>query len=644
MVDNTPDFDNMSEEEIMNWMESLAKRAGATEGFITSADMDIAEIDPDSVVIDEPGYVPYSERSGNSPPAAAKPEAPPPPPEPIIEDYEIEDDIATHAQAAIEGGSLDWLESLAADQSGSLFNLDLSAIEVAGAPAETPPPRVNPEAWLQNLAVSQGEGGSLEIDDSGDESDSDTLEWLETLAVRQGADRDELLTDASSDIPEPVSEVEPSAYTPFSFESPANFRSSTIAESAAANPEDFLRSLSQDSGYSEDGVLATQKPWVSSSDDANVTDAIAQGTVTPEQMQDFLERQMDRAMDIPEPELDDDSDEAEAAELERAELPEWLLQGIGSPPAPETPRDLPPLESFLPELDESAGDDLQIPAWLANVEEESEEFDLESFLNADEEPVSDGLEAASSRSVDTWAEAFDVEHDEGPADLTNPPEWYLQNLSDSQRIERATHLQEGEETAHVTELIDEPLPEESLLPEGEPQPLPEWMAFETVEPEIAAPEAEIVEVVAEAVAEDDGMPDWLQVQVESEDETGTAPWWDKSPEDADAAETIAPLRAEPVFVPPPAPAYSTQRPLDAAATLENARTLQRTGDLEGSLYQYESLIMSSADLDSVVDDLADLVRIHRENPVLHRLLGDGYVRQGHLQQALDIYREALNYL
>lgn len=643
MVDNTPDFDNMSEEEIMNWMESLAKRAGATEGFMTSADMNIAEIDPDSVVIDEPGYVPYSERSGNSPPAAAKPAAPPPP-EPIIEEAEIEDDIATRVQAAVEGGSLDWLENLAADQSGSLFNLDLSAIEVAGASAETPAPRINPEAWLQNLAVSQGESDSLEIDNSGDESDSDTLEWLETLAVRQGADRDELLTDASSDIPEPVSEVEPSAYTPFSFESPANFRSST-AESAGADPEDFLRSLSQDSGYSESGVLATQKPWDSGGDDADITDAIAQGTVTPEQMQDFLERQMDRAMEIPEPELDDDSDEADAAELERAELPEWLLQGIGSPPAPETPRDLPPLESFLPEIEVSDGDDLQIPAWLSNVEEQSEEFNLDSLLNTDEEPVSEDIEAVSNGSVDTWAEAFDIEHDEGPADLTNPPEWYLQNLGDSQRIERVDHLQEGGEAAHIAELIDEPLPEESLLPEGEQQALPEWMAFAMVEPEVAAPEAEILEVVAEAAAEDDdGMPDWLQAQVEPEDEGGTTPWWDKTPEDADTAETIAPLRAEPAFVPPPAPAYLARRPLDATATLENARALQRTGDLESSLYQYESLIVNSADLDSVVDDLADLVRIHRENPVLHRLLGDGYMRQGHLQQALDIYREALNYL
>ena len=83
--DNTPDFDKMSPEEIMAWMESLAKRQGASsEGFTTSADMVIAEIDPDSVVIDEPGYVPSEGKMKGKkiesimPSKVAKPAAPAP--------------------------------------------------------------------------------------------------------------------------------------------------------------------------------------------------------------------------------------------------------------------------------------------------------------------------------------------------------------------------------------------------------------------------------------------------------------------------------------------------------------------------------------------------------------------------------------
>lgn len=58
-MDNMPDFDSMTPEEMMAWMEALAKRQGATEGLVTAGDMDVPEIDPESVAIDEPGYIPF---------------------------------------------------------------------------------------------------------------------------------------------------------------------------------------------------------------------------------------------------------------------------------------------------------------------------------------------------------------------------------------------------------------------------------------------------------------------------------------------------------------------------------------------------------------------------------------------------------
>src|SRR5687768_6899998 len=106
----------------MAWLESLAARQGATEGFTTSHDMDIPEVDPSSVVIDEPGYTPY-ELGGSQKPAASKPaEVPEPAPEPPAPQQ-------TYAEAAPQpmstGGDfalpddvdpLKWLESLAARQ------------------------------------------------------------------------------------------------------------------------------------------------------------------------------------------------------------------------------------------------------------------------------------------------------------------------------------------------------------------------------------------------------------------------------------------------------------------------------------------------------------------------------------------------
>ena len=55
-----PDFDSMSPEDLMKWMESLAKRQGATEGLTTDADMDIKEVAADDERLAGKGdYVPY---------------------------------------------------------------------------------------------------------------------------------------------------------------------------------------------------------------------------------------------------------------------------------------------------------------------------------------------------------------------------------------------------------------------------------------------------------------------------------------------------------------------------------------------------------------------------------------------------------
>ena len=68
--DEFPDFENMSLEEQMAWLESLAKRQGASEDeFLTDADLDIPI--PENAVIDEPGYVPYSIRETPAEQAAA---------------------------------------------------------------------------------------------------------------------------------------------------------------------------------------------------------------------------------------------------------------------------------------------------------------------------------------------------------------------------------------------------------------------------------------------------------------------------------------------------------------------------------------------------------------------------------------------
>src|SRR5262245_6736682 len=63
-MSDMPDFDKMTPEEMMKWMESLAKRQGATEGFTTEADMQVAEVSADDERAKNVGeYVPFEWRN-----------------------------------------------------------------------------------------------------------------------------------------------------------------------------------------------------------------------------------------------------------------------------------------------------------------------------------------------------------------------------------------------------------------------------------------------------------------------------------------------------------------------------------------------------------------------------------------------------
>jgi cytochrome c-type biogenesis protein CcmH/NrfG len=87
-----------------------------------------------------------------------------------------------------------------------------------------------------------------------------------------------------------------------------------------------------------------------------------------------------------------------------------------------------------------------------------------------------------------------------------------------------------------------------------------------------------------------------------------------------------------------------QNPNDHETRLKLARELEKHGSVNASLEHYETLIESSTSLEVVAADLAGVISRVPAHPKVRRLLGDTYMRQGHLQEALDTYRGALNQL
>jgi tetratricopeptide (TPR) repeat protein len=66
--------------------------------------------------------------------------------------------------------------------------------------------------------------------------------------------------------------------------------------------------------------------------------------------------------------------------------------------------------------------------------------------------------------------------------------------------------------------------------------------------------------------------------------------------------------------------------------------------VQEALSGYEQVIRANSNLDEVIDDLTKLVDKVKTSAAAYRVLGDGLMRKGRLQDALDTYRKALNQL
>jgi hypothetical protein len=702
-ADNTPDFDKMTPEEIMTWMESLAKKQGANEGFTTSADMQIADIDPSSVVIDEPGYVPSEGKmkgkkieSVNTfkPAAAAPPQAEPPAPPQAVEPLPpplqetfpepaaatLETAPAAEPDAALQG-SMSWLESLAADQGVEFPSLDLSSVAADLAPAAPVEAAANPVDWLESLAQSEGITNDEPVTAQQAAGAGDPMAWLESLAKRQGANDEELMTDADVDVPLPASAaIDGPGYTNYSFDMPGSTGKVGTGEHTVVAPEpakDLEPAALEDPAAWLDSlatgqVFDTSQPTTETAEtkmsDAEIQAALARGEVVPhDQMEAWMSRQLEIGAQRSEPEeLSAYDPDAPAVP---ADIPDWLIDQVGqAPPIEEAPKatapsEPPPLSDAIFEPPAVA----DMPDWLKD-EPESNELDSifantleqeqsvippppqESFAPPPPAPAPVVAQAAPGDmdTADPWVEAFEIEYKERQGDTSPTPTTVS--------------------PAPSFTLEDAALEPESELPLGEPEDVPDWLEGVVSGVEEAAVPADIPDwlrqdvTIAEPAPTNASIsadvPDWLTT---SDIEPTEIPDWLKSTlgtseqvvvtPDAAPAAALAPLAPPPAIVPaPPVVGYSPApvpvqaAQIDAQEALNNARSKASANDVDGSLQNYELLIRANVELDSVVGDVTKLLEKFKTTPAVYRVLGDALMRQGKLQAALDTYRKALNQL
>jgi hypothetical protein len=645
-----PDFENMTPEEAMRFMESLAKRQGATEGFTTTADMEVGEVDEsDERLAGQGEYIPHGwskekweahlakeeeekqrkaaaqqqpaseEAEEAEEPAAADTQMPD-----ILSDMDMEeiedidaeadteeaaatpdfDDIfgsdnelpaldslgdeatpgeETQPAAAAGQDPMDWLSGLEEDEDDA-DALDLDALgELEGAGASDD--EGDPMDWLAGLAGDEDEdeldfdmGAFDDMDmDMGfdaepeatasdepeaEPADEGSLEWMESLAKRQGADSEELVTDASMDIPEPDDTDEGGpGYEPYSFESGTGGTldetdeddesvSPPVAEFDTEqldldDPESWLDSLA--SGVSEASAGADDE-MTDDEDDLlteDVTSKLRSGEdVSEEEIQSFFEAQFRRAdkRDVPdyldEEELEDfegfdvSSDESDTDdELVEADIPEWLRESMEQEPptadADTTEDKTATAEMMVADLgldDELDDDDAEFPDWLAGTDEEDSGDISDIFAEETADTGVTETEMPDDMDIDTddsWVAAFS---DEDSGELAD---WYERERA---RLEGEDVPDEAASEEPAAGLQPADLPMETELPQGQPQVMPGWMGSAAAADEQPGMEAESIEEDMDwldeedvELATEDDIPDWLREDTVTEEE-GVPDW------------------------------------------------------------------------------------------------------------------------
>lgn len=295
---------------------------------------------------------------------------------------------------------------------------------------------------------------------------------------------------------------------------------------------------------------------------------------------------------------------------------------------------------------------------LEGAPEDLIEIPTPAEMEAVEEEAVD-LEAEESKELLGWlAEDFgETEGEPGEeAEFVPPEPEKFEWVSEEEIGERVEQLEAEiapEEAAEPVEREEIPDWLMALAEEKEPQPeaaelkeeaIPEWLKDLEEEPEVeeqpaeepAAVQAEPLEVeeVPEAVFEADEVSEAKEVA--EPEEVEELPEYSLEDEEAPVEPTIeetSPVRAA-------APPEEKIPAVSAGSELYNAQAAMIDHDLETALTYYNMLIGQGAALDDIIHDLREALDHYPVDISIWQALGDAYMRNNQLQDALDAYTKA----
>jgi hypothetical protein len=633
------------------WLESLAARQGATEGFTTSHDLDVPEVDPETADMTNvgPGYTPY-DTGATTGGKKAQADEPPQQPATVVETVETSEG---------ESESLAWLEDLAADQGADVTSfLDELTTESEALP-----------------------GFDLDFDASSEEATStlaSVVQQQEEMNILSGMSDEEIARAQADGTITPEQELAWLLQKAKELEELHEDEDVAYDPDAAAIPgevpdwvrdhmpgEDELEQLEQLSAV-------VMPPF----DDINLPE--------PEDIDWLSETTTDESVDL----ILEDTSQMESIDISPMVHASTEIVGESTGSGEFDPW----AEDLDAEYEMRQQSEDQEPDWYAKAVEDVER-EIATEISPDipeieqvEVPESEPSPVFSESSVPNWLQETDDDPIAGIEDVEELPDWLRSDVGDDSVV--GDWLRKEQFGDSDTGEIDWLPPEEPIIEDTAAESVPDWLtavadggSASPVEPVIQTPIREPLVAAAsvstpsapdgeELVQGVDGaLPSWY---------SGTAPLATPQPVAAPAPPPVpaysppppAPARTAPpprqrVAVPhvqQPIPPASTpavvpegehfaqyrqtleQNPNDHETRLKLARELEKQGSVNASLEHYETLIESSAALDVVSTDLATVISRVPAHPKVRRLLGDTYMRQGRLQEALDTYRGALDQL
>ena len=343
--------------------------------------------------------------------------------------------------------------------------------------------------------------------------------------------------------------------------------------------------------------------------------------------------------EISTPPVPGDESQAVAEEVGEGAIPESLRALVAAGLLDESDLESAMAEMSDEELESQRAE--EIPEWLSELVEEDMPAAAEPEPAAGEpllqEIATPVLEVRDLESPIEEAVAEIIEPEPEPEALAPVEEAVDEVVEPEPEPEPEVLAPVEEAVAEIVEPEPEPEPEvlapveEAVAEIVEPEPEPEALApveesmAEIFEPE---PEPEALALVEEAEAE------VVEPEPEPEPEV-PAPVEEAVAEAIEAEEEIAaPARTDELLQ------QLKARPRDYASRLELARLYYGEQDWDAALTNYEKLISARRFLPDIVGDLEPLAEQDVEPARVYQMLGDAYMQQDQLDQALEMYRRA----